>query len=143
MSQVFVDALNRKLDSVCPGMRNQLHRLGEFPDSVQQDIVTILLRQACESQNVGNIVLARQAIATIPQPCVSRVLEAAIHKGVDLTDEWEYRRLLELLREIKSERLSTFITLGLTSNDAEIREVADDFQRSLTSKSESNSGGSE
>lgn len=127
MSNVFVDALNRNLDSVCPGVSNRLHRLGEFPDSVQQDVMTTLLRQACQSQNAGNIVLARQAIAAIPQACVSRVLAAAIDKGVDLTDEWEYRRLLELLREIKADRFSSFIAIGLTSNDVAIREVAEDF----------------
>jgi hypothetical protein len=128
MNDVFVDMLNRALDSVCPGVSNRLDRLDEFPDSVQQDVVSTLLSRACQSQNDANIILARQAIAAIPQPCVSRVLEPSIRRGVDLADEWEFRRLLELLREIKSDLLSTFITFGLTSNDADIREAAEDFK---------------
>ena len=127
MTNVFVDALNQELDSICIGVSNQLHRLGEFPDSVQLEVLTALLGRACQCQNTGNIVLARQAVATIPQACVSRVLESAIDKGVDLSDEWEYRRLLELLREIRSDRLVTFIALGLKSNDVDIREAAEDY----------------
>jgi hypothetical protein len=128
MNDVFVDMLNRELDSVCPGVSNRRNRLDELPDLVQQDVVTRLLSRACQSQNDANIVLARQAIAAIPQPCISRVLERSIRRGVDLADEWEFRRLLELLREINSDQLSALITFGLASNDADIREAAEDFK---------------
>ena len=128
MSQVFIDALNRKLESIYPDVSNRLHRLDELPDLIQQEVVAGLLSHACQSQHVGNILAAKDAIATIPRQCVSRVLDAAIHKGVDLADEWEYRRLLEVLREMQSDRLKTFIALGLTSDDVEIREAAEDFK---------------
>lgn len=120
--------MNQELDSICPNVSSQLHRLGEFPDSVQRDVVTILLRQACESQNEGRIMLARRAVATIPPSCISRVIETAIHSGVDLSDDWEYLRLLEILREIKSDRLAHFVALGLKSEDLEIRQAAEDFK---------------
>jgi len=128
VNQTLVDGLNRQLDSLYPNASKQLDRLGELPDAVREDVVASLLKYACQSQHIGNIALARKTLSTIPRPCLSMVLETAIQKNVDLSDEWEYRRLLELLREIESDLLSDFVNRGLASDDLEIRETAGDFR---------------
>ena len=128
MNQEIVDSFNRQLDSLSADVSNHLDELCERPQSVREDIVTTLLKYACQSQRISNITLARKALSRIPRPCLSAVLEESIEKGVDLTDDWEYRRLLELLRDLNSDLVSTYVSRGLTSEDAEIREAAEDFR---------------
>jgi hypothetical protein len=109
MGDRFREDLHLKIDSVSPGASGRLDRIDEFPDSAGRAIVKVLLRQACESQHVGHIASAREALLRLPRAWRSSVLPDAIEGVVDLGDEWEYRRLIELLKELNSERFDSYI----------------------------------
>src|SRR5271165_5304180 len=123
MNQALGDALRRQLDSLSPRVSDHLKQLGELPVPVQQDIIAALVSRACQSQHVGNITIARNAIAQIPPTCLRLGLPAAIQKAVNFADEWEYRRLLELLQAIDSDLLDEYVQVGLSSTDMDIREA--------------------
>jgi hypothetical protein len=128
MADTFQDDLDHKIDSVCPGASDRLDRIDEFPDSEGKAIVKALLKQACESQHVGHISSAREALLRLPRSWLSRVLPDAIDEVVDLGDEWEYRRLVELLKELHSELFDSYIDYGISAGSGEIFEAATDLK---------------
>lgn len=46
-------------------------------------------------------------------------------------DDWEYRRLLELIEMLDPQRIGWLIQYGLTSKNSEIAEAANEFRNSL------------
>ena len=128
MKDKYSEALNRKLDQLSPGVSERLRSLDGYSLQAQRTVVGTLLQHACESQNTANIAAARNALAEIPPSTLIPRLNETIPNTVDFADEWGYRRLLELLRDIDSDILFTYVARGLESPDPEIREVAEDFQ---------------
>jgi hypothetical protein len=128
MSDPFTADLCRKIDSVYPNASGRLDRIDELPDSVGKTIVNTLLEQACESQHLGCIMAARKALLTMPRVWLSRVLREAIEATTDLADEWEYRRLVELLKELDLELFESYIEFGMTAGSGAIFEAAADLR---------------
>jgi hypothetical protein len=48
--------------------------------------------------------------------------------SIDVEDDWEYRRLVELVEECMPQALKIFIALGYKSKNDEIREAAIEFK---------------
>ena len=85
------------------------------------------LGEGFRAQHVGNITAARGLLLRLSPVWLSSVLQKAIEEVVDLTDEWEYRRLVELLQELKSELWVFYLDYGMASGNAAIHEAAIDF----------------
>ena len=57
------------------------------------------------------------------------MLQDAVTRTLDLDDEWEYRRLVELLLEIAPQFVERYLEIGRSSNVADVREAAEDFAK--------------
>jgi hypothetical protein len=130
MENPFMNALCQKIDRLHAGASERLDRIDELPSSASKMIVNILLQEACQSQHVGAITSARRVMRTLPPLWLSSVLHAAIEETVDLDDEWEYRRLIELLKELKSGLLAYYLDYGLASGSSTIHDAATDLKNS-------------
>jgi hypothetical protein len=128
MNNPFMNDLCRKINSLHPGAGDQLDRIDELPDSTSKMLVNILLEAACQSQNVGNITSARKMMLRIPPVWLASALHDAIEAVVDLNDEWEYRRLIELLKELKSEVLTYYLDYGMAVGSSAIYEATIDMK---------------
>ncbi len=58
-------------------------------------------------------------------------IESIAIESLNLTDDWEYRRLLELAEGLSPELLQLFVGMGRESENPEIREAAEDFTKKL------------
>jgi hypothetical protein len=85
------------------------------------------ISDACTAQSLPVIERGRAAVLAMPREWVLSNIEQAADAALDLTDEWEYRRLLELLLLIDDALARKLIDRGLASLKAEIRESAADF----------------
>ena len=74
------------------------------------------------------ITRGRTEILALPRARVLEVIESVATETLPLSEEWEYRRLLELYRELDAGLLQRLLTGGLASDDADIREAAEDFR---------------
>ena len=128
MIDTFMDKLYRKVDSIYPNASDRLDRIAELPDEAGRRIVNLMLKQACESQHLGNIASARKALLRLPHAWLSGVLQDAIRAVVDLGDEWEYRRLIEVLKELDLRLFESYIEYGMTSGSGAILEAARDLK---------------
>lgn len=85
---------------------------------------------ACQPQNAWRIVRGREAVLAMPRSWTLEHVGAIAEEMLDLTDYWEYRRLLELLHLLDPTLVLHFASRGLASPDADVKEAAEDFHRS-------------
>lgn len=92
-----------------------------------ENILRINLLDACQASYTPNISKARDIILELPREWVLGNIHHIATEILNLSDEWEYRRLLELYQMLDTELLTKLITIGLKSNNPEIKEAAYDF----------------
>jgi ATP-dependent RNA circularization protein (DNA/RNA ligase family) len=89
--------------------------------------ISYLLEVSCRAQNARNIELGRRALLSLPRDWLLGRIERIAQSTLDLEDEWEYRRLLELYRALEESLAQRLAARGLGSLNAEVREAAEDF----------------
>lgn len=87
---------------------------------------------ACQPTYVPSIVRGRSQVLALPRSWVLEHIEEVAIAAHDLSDYWEYRRLLELVELLDSGLLRRFVSLGLGNHDPEVNEAAEDFHRRLS-----------
>ena len=92
-----------------------------------RDQIRDALEYACRCQSMRAINRGRAEILALPRTSVLEVIESVAAETLPLSEEWEYRRLLELYRELDAGLLQRLVASGLASTDADIREAAEDF----------------
>jgi hypothetical protein len=123
----FEDDLRSRLDEIHAGVFDHLDALDHLPKEVAIEVFRTLLAHACQSQHIGNTQAARDAISRIPEHYRLKVLPDIAASTLDLRDEWEYRRLLEIAHDMVPQLLGGFVALGSAATDEAIREAATDF----------------
>lgn len=82
---------------------------------------------ACRATHAAIIVAARKALSTIPADWLRQYLREVVDSQLDMNDEWEFRRLLELLEIVQPAQRAYFIKTGRTSRDGGVRAAAEDY----------------
>ena len=95
------------------------------------DDLRAAIQLACQPQNTGLIVAGRERVLAMPREWVLQHLERIALESLDLSDYWEYRRLLEMAQLLDVALLPRFVSFGLDSSDPDVCEAAEDFQRHL------------
>ena len=99
--------------------------------SDEEDVVKILVGYACQSQTHSYINSARKLLGEVPRKWMKYNFKSVLDNVVSYDDEWEYRRILELIQEIFPELLGWAVNIGLGSKNVEVDEAAKDFQKFL------------
>ena len=87
-----------------------------------------LIQEACCPTNDWLIIRGREGILRIDRIWrLEHILEEA-KECIDLTDDWEYRRFLELVELSAFELLPEVILIGKDSDNEDIREASQDFR---------------
>lgn len=120
------------LDAYERGLWNNMLLVAELPEQDSASIVCRLLALACEAQHVGNIELGREGILSLPRNWLLERIESIADVQLDLDQEWEYRRLLEVYEKLDKQLLLRLIERGRASSDESLREAANDFRASAT-----------
>lgn len=92
------------------------------------DILRAAIQLACQPQNAHRIVAGRKQVLAVPRAWVLQRIEKVATECLDLTDYWEYRRLLELAGDLDPDLPQRLVQLGVTSDDEDVREAACDFR---------------
>lgn len=87
---------------------------------------------ACQSTYAPYIEQGRSQVLALPRAWVLEHIENVATSALDLSDYWEYRRLLELAALLDSGLLRRFVLLGLDNRDPDVRQAAEDFNRKLS-----------
>ncbi|MCP4346878.1 MAG: hypothetical protein GY795_15285 [Desulfobacterales bacterium] len=93
-----------------------------------EDVIRRSLSNACQASFVRHIEKGRKEIVSLPRKWVLNNIHSIATDMLDLSDEWEYRRLLELYDLLHKQLVIELTELGTNSNNEEIQEAADDFK---------------
>ena len=119
--------IENQLDRIVPEISSNLGTIPMLQKDKGQAVVSVLVGYACQGQNEAPIMTARNLIKQIPADWLEKDLSLAISNCLRLDDESEYRRLLELLKELSPTLLRLYVDTGRKSGNAEVREAALDF----------------
>ena len=101
--------------------------LNKYPNEISEKVLILLLEYACLAQNYVPIELGRKKIEEINKKWLCDNLIRVSRKCIDFSNEWEYRRLVELVVEAVPKLKGELLKLGENSENLEIREVVEDF----------------
>lgn len=116
------------LDRFSPGLWQNLDKVLELGDDKAKLILKSFLECSCQSQNMQTILIGRRGVLSMPLPWVRENLPACVEEQLDLSDYWQYRRLLELCDAFDGSLLKRYVRLGIESDKDDIKEAANDFQ---------------
>lgn len=120
--------LKREVEKISVGFWEDLNSLEALDPILSSRVVAIILEFACTSQNINSITAGRAAFEKLPRTWLVSHLDEIIANNLDLTDEWVYRRLLELLDVSMPNWLQRYVSFGLGSRSVEIVDAAHDFE---------------
>ncbi len=82
------------------------------------------LLNACDASYVPNILKGQETILSMSRPWVISQINGIARDILDLSDEWHYRRLLELYQRLDHTLYSDFLDFGLRNSNDDIVEAA-------------------
>ena len=123
------DNLRARINSIIPEGLEHLESIIFLDPNKALEIASVIISFSCQAQHTGSIMAGRKAFERLPEPWLSLNLPFLIDKTLDLNEEWEFLRLLELLDEVNHNLLSTYVTIGLKHANSEIRAAAQQFAR--------------
>ncbi|RAJ00936.1 hypothetical protein DET54_102423 [Paenibacillus pabuli] len=120
--------IDYEINQISPNISTRLVDIKRIPTGLGIKILTILIEWACQPQNTHPIEIARKKIKTIPSDWLIEHLPNVAKTAICFDDEWEYRRLLELLSEEIPKLLDWGIELGINSKNEGIKEAANNYK---------------
>ena len=99
-----------------------------LPDDTAAEIVGTLLSWACCGQNTLPITIARECLTQFPAEWVSQRIRQTYTRFIDIADDWEYRRLLEVCELISRDLLRWAVALNEASTNPDIAEAVNDYK---------------
>lgn len=123
----FEEMLISELNKISGFNYEDISKLDKLPLETSLEVLEVLVGFACESQNTALIMLGRTNICKIDKPWLAKHLIEVAKSCLDLNDEWEYRRLFELVLEAVPELKQEVADIGFNSADDDIKEAAADL----------------
>lgn len=102
--------------------------IDKYPLCISKKVLKVLIENACLGQNFGPIELARKKISEINKEWLYRNFLEVAALCIDYSDEWEYRRLVELVDLVAPKLMQQVLDIGKKSKNEEVRETVDDFK---------------
>lgn len=115
------------LNKIEPDIWKHLERIPLLPEETANELLCYFIQLACQPTNIRPITIGRVAISEMPKEWVLYHIEALAEKNLNLNDDWEYRRLVELYSQLDNKLVQRLVVLGLNSSNPYVVEAAEDF----------------
>ena len=92
------------------------------------EVIGKLIFWACNPTNIMPITIARNCLEQFPVDWVSPKIKQTVFRYIDINDDWDYRRLLELCELFSLDLLEWAIELNEKSTNPDIVEAVNDFK---------------
>lgn len=106
---------------------DDLQDIASYEAQTGRQFVCFLLGYACRAQNAGNIITARARLHRLPDLWFQNHIFDCALSCLNLDDEWELRRFLELVSVKAPGLVRPIANLGLKSQFGDVQETACDF----------------
>jgi hypothetical protein len=106
---------------------NDISRVDKYPVDIAKQVVRLLIENACLGQNTAGIELGRNNLQRVNKKWLKKYFLDITKECIDYSDEWEYRRLLELVETTLPDLKMDIINININSSNEEILEIIEDF----------------
>jgi len=131
MMSDYEQCIKNELETIIPEIYDNLNNINGYSNDRAEKILRVLLEYSCLSQNHANITISRELICKINAEWLKSHYKEVAISTINFNDDWEYRRLLEVIDESMPDYLKWAINIGKGSNNEEIREIAQEFEAYL------------
>ena len=107
---------------------NEISNLHQYPLSISEQVLRVLIENSCLGQNYAPIELGRKKIDEIDKEWLKQHFLAVAESCIDFSDDWEYRRLLELIVCVIPELKVAALEFGKDSENEDILEVVEEYK---------------
>lgn len=114
------ELLKQELYEVNGFLIEELYNISTYEDQVSEKVLSILLQWACYGQNESGILFGREQIATIPKKWLQEHLLTVVKNYFEYTDDWNYRRLLELVSKQVPELMEDVLLINSDTNNPDL-----------------------
>ena len=121
------ESYRRRMDQFQQDLWCHLDWVPNLDARTADTLLEYLLGLACQAQNIANIELGRAVIHRLPRDWVLRNIERCATSALELDDEWEFRRLLEVCQGLDRDLVRRVASRGLASAEAYVREMAHEW----------------
>ena len=122
------EALKRNLYDIDGFLTEDIQNINTFETHISEKVLSVLLEWACYGQNTAGIVLGRKYIAKIPKQWLQEHLLTVVKEYFDYIDDWNYRRLLELVKEQIPELLNDIIAVNSDTDNPHLLDIIEDYR---------------
>jgi hypothetical protein len=130
MADPYTDAYCQRMSEFSPRLWERLDGVPELPQDIPLDVVKYLLQLACQPSHITPILLGRRSLVRLPRQWLLERLESAAAAVLDLNDDWEYRRFIEVCCFLDIELAERLCERGQASERPAIREAAEQLRGS-------------
>lgn len=119
--------IKNKMNEISPNIYDNCDRILEISTDAQNRILQYLIECSCQGQNIAPIQLARKQLRDIPSEWMKEKIPVIAEVVIDFDDEWEFRRLSEVIEEFIPQLSHWLISKVEDSNNDEIHEAVIDY----------------
>ena len=123
--KAIADSLNNTANKEVNFSISEIMALSE---KTAAEVIGKLIFWACNPTNIMPITIARNCLEQFPVDWVSPKIKQTVFRYIDINDDWDYRRLLELCELISLDLLEWAIELNEKSTNPDIVEAVNDFK---------------
>lgn len=129
MKNEYEQSLTKYLQQNLNFQYDEINRLHQYPLQESLRVLQELVEYACLSQNYVAVELGRKKIKEIDKEWLKIHLFEVANKCINFNDDYEYSRLVELVLLVTPERENEVIRIGLNSENIDVKEIAEDYQK--------------
>lgn len=127
---VYEQIINQKINKKAQkDISNDISSVINEPDDISIEIIKILLSYACTPTHIAPITYARDLLLQIQTDWISNKIKDLVFESINIYDDWDYRRFLELSKMISDELLDWAISISNNSQNPDVIEAAEDFKK--------------
>lgn len=123
----YEEIIIEDIEKVQVGSYFNMTSINQCSQEISKQILQKLLEWACQPQNTNAIMIARKKIGEINRYWLESNLIDVATKCIDFSDEWEYRRLLELIVLMTPKLKEEVLELGKMSGNKDIEDVVEEY----------------
>lgn len=105
----------------------KVQEIMDLSETTFDAVICELLGYACSATNVMPITIGRQCLQSFPADLMTEKIKKLAFSAIDMNDDWDYRRLLEVAKLISEDLLIWTISIGENSENRDIDEASNDF----------------
>ncbi len=124
----YEERLRQELYKINGFLIEEICNISTYEEQVSEKVLFILLQWACYGQNESGILFGWDQIAKIPKKWLQEHLLTVVKNDFEYTDDWNYRRLLELVSKQVPELTEDVLLINSDTYNPDLLEVIEDFR---------------